>query len=279
VKTVSNAPLVFRIARKMCRSRMLGGGFFMRCLQRFGLLDVFVEYAIGPVKLGVPLNRIRWDFTDVATYESKLLQAFANALASSRDVTFFDCGADIGTFSTLLWSRTSKLSRIIAFEPNPEVTEFLRSNLSRLPVKCDLFSKAVSNFEGRGRLERPPYNLEDHASFLVPGDGPIEVATIDGINVRGGDVAIKIDVEGGELDVLQGAAKTIASARRCVIAMEANPDVVERTGRDTIECLRLLESIREFHFVIAETGEIPSLRGAVLKEGQSELWNLVAWTD
>ena len=63
----------------------------------------------------------------------------------------------------------------------------------------------------------------DHARFLVPGDGPLEVVTIDSFGVRGGNVAIKIDVEGGELEVLKGAAETISSARKCVVTVEAQP--------------------------------------------------------
>lgn len=56
------------------------------------------------------------------------------------------------------------------------------------------------------------------------------MVTIDSFGVRGGYVAIKIYVEGGELEVLKGAAETISSARKCVISVEANPESQSAPG-------------------------------------------------
>jgi FkbM family methyltransferase len=147
----------------------------------------------------------------------------------------------------VLASLNSKKGRIIAFEPNADVTDILRDNLSRLPLASEVIGKAVSNFVGRGFLERPFYDPNDHARFLQPGDGPISVTKIDALNIRG-DIAIKIDIEGGELEALQGAKGTIVAARRWVIAFEAHPMVSKRIGRDPIECLRFLASLRPFRF-------------------------------
>ena len=95
------------------------------------------------------------------------------------------------------------------------------------------------------------------------------------MNVRGGDIAIKADIEGGELDALMGAAETIAAARRCAVVIEANPTVVKRNGRDPVECLKFLESIRPFDFVVAETGQRASTAGPLLSRGQTAIWNIV----
>ena len=154
----------------------------------------------------------------------------------------------------------------------------MKHNLSQLRVPSRAITKAVSCFKGAGRLEVPAYDSSDHARFLVPGDGPLEVVTIDSLGVRGGDVAIKIDVGGGELDVLKGAAETIASARKCMITVEANPRVVARTKRDPVECLRFLQSLRTFSFLIAETQESASTSSAIIKEGEKVTRNVIAWT-
>lgn len=278
MKSVSGAPLVLRIVRSMQRSHVRGASFLMRRLKNLGVLNVVAQYQVGGVKFGVPLNRLPWDFRDVESYEAKLICAFRRAVAPLNNVILFDCGADIGTFSALLCARTEQIVRVIAFEPNPDVYQFLKSNLSNLPMASDIVPKGVSSFNGCGRLERPGYDLHDHARFLVPGDGPIEVTKIDSLNVRGGDVAIKLDIEGGELEALKGAAETVTSAHECVVALEAHPVVARRTGHDIVECLRFLESLRPFHFVIAETGERLSLSAAVLKNGQTDVWNVVGWT-
>jgi len=78
--------------------------------------------------------------------------------------------------------------------------------------------------------------------------------------------------------VLRGAAETIASARKCVITVEANPRVVMRTKRDPVECLRFLQSLRPFGFLIAETEESPVLSSPVIKDGEKATRNVIAWT-
>jgi FkbM family methyltransferase len=249
-----------------------------RTLLRLGMLNQIAQYQLGQITYRVPLCRIPWDFQDVLNYEAELVDLFCRAVAPLRDVVLFDCGADIGTFSSLILARTDRIARVVAFEPNRDTHEFLRFNLSNLPVPTEIVAKAISSFEGRGRLESPSHNLTDHARFLVPGDGPIEVTTLDGMNVRGGDVAIKTDLEGGELEALKGAALTIAAARNCVVTVEAHPDVARRTGYDPVNCIQFLQTLRPFHFRVAETGERPSLSQPMIRNGQKQIWNVVGWT-
>jgi len=240
-----------------------------------------VEYQLARgVNVGVPIFRedTCWDKRDVETYESPLIDSFCRLLERSTDVVLFDCGADIGTFSALVCSHTSCVSRVIAFEPNPDVAEFMTHNLSQLPISAEGITKAVSWFIGTGRLEVPDYDTSDHARFLIPGDGPLEIVTIDSLGVRGSNVAIKIDVEGGELEVLKGAAETISSARQCVVTVEAHPKVALRTKRDPVECLRFLQSLRPFNFVVAETAELPSTSCPLIKDGQKMICNVIGWT-
>jgi hypothetical protein len=154
----------------------------------------------------------------------------------------------------------------------------MKNNLSQLQIPSLAVTKAVSSFTGTGRLEVPDYDNSDHARFLVPGAGPLEVVTIDNFGVRSGDVAIKIDVEGGELEVLHGAAETISAARNCVITLEAHPRVAMRTNRDPVECLKFLQSLRPFHFVIAETALSPLTSAPLIKAGQENNSNVLGWT-
>src|SRR5579862_2859517 len=265
LKTISGAPFMLRIARGMSRSRIRGAGVLTRLLGRLGRLNVIAQYELGKGKFSVPVARIPWDFVDVKNYEKNFIGVFCRALAPLHDATLFDCGADIGTFSALLCSQSRSVGRIVAFEPNQTVHEFLVPNLRSLGLQYLLIPKAVSSFHGSGRLQRPGDNLTDHARFLVAGEGPVEVTTIDSMNAWDGDVAIKLDLEGGELEALKGARETIVRCRQCVIGLEASPAVAKRTRRDPVECIRLLESLRQFHFVVAETGERPTTARPLLR--------------
>jgi FkbM family methyltransferase len=249
-------------------------------LGQWGMLNLVaqINWVEGETGSIVPCTDTCWDERDIKNYETRLIHSFCRSLEPLRDVVLFDCGAEIGTFSALVCSRTSRVARIIAFEPNPEVAGFLKRNLSQVQVSSQVITKAVSYFKGTGRLEVPDYDRSDQARFLVPGDGPLEVVTIDSIGVRGGNVAIKVDVEGGELEVLKGAAETISSARKCVIAAEAHPRVAKRTKRDPVECLRFLQSLRPFRFISAETQESPSISSPLIKAGQKANYNVVGWT-
>jgi FkbM family methyltransferase len=280
-KVVSHAPLLLRLARTMTRWRIRGGDRLVGIFGKLGILNVVAQYQLGRgVNFSVPLFRpdTCWDRRDIEDYEKGLIRSFCHLLEPLSDVVLFDCGADIGTFSALVCSRTTRVTHVIAFEPNPDVAGFMKRNLAQLPVSSEAITKAVGSFQGTGRLEIPAYDNSDHARFLVPGDGPLEVVTIDSLGMRGGDVAIKIDVEGGELEVLEGAAKTIASARKCVVTVEANPRVVMRTKRDPVECLRFLQSLRPFGFLIAETEESPLPSSPIIKAGQKATRNVIAWT-
>jgi FkbM family methyltransferase len=265
----------------MTRCRIRGGNRLLGICAELGLFDVVVQYQLGRgVNFSVPLFRADtcWDRRDIEDYERRLIHSFCRLLNPLSDVVLFDCGADIGTFSALVCSQTSSVARVIAFEPNPDVAEYMKRNLSQLQVSSLAITKAVSCFEGSGRLEAPDYDASDHARFLVPCNGPLEVVTIDSFGVRGGNVAIKIDVEGGELEVLKGAAETISSARTCLVTVEANPRVAARTKRDPVECLRFLQALRPFNFVIAETAETPSMSAPLISDQQKAIRNVIGWT-
>ena len=84
----------------------------MEIFRQLGMLNVVAQYQLGrAVSLSVPLFRADtcWDKRDVEDYERKLIQSFCRLLEPMFDVVLFDCGADIGTFSALVCSQTSRV--------------------------------------------------------------------------------------------------------------------------------------------------------------------------
>jgi FkbM family methyltransferase len=196
-----------------------------------------------------------WDLHDIFEYENALVELFCSNLESQSSVTLVDCGADIGLFSAVVCSRCDRIVRVVAFEPNPTIQSIFRRNIEALP-SGEPYASAVSSFEGFGRLDNPLYDDTDQGRYLVPTQSGITVRTLDSLNIFGGSIAIKIDVEGGELDVLHGASKTIRRASQCVLSLEAHPKVVGRTNIKPSACMEFLTSIRPFRFTVAETRRV-----------------------
>lgn len=124
-------------------------------------------------------------------------------------------------------------STVYAFEPNPANYIRMVENLSENEHNggFSAYRAAAGKEPGRGDL----YDLNNRPTLTSAGKvrtsegGPLEVMTIDGLNVPRCDI-IKIDVEGGELDVLRGAAETIAGYLPALI-IEANSEA-EREAID-----------------------------------------------
>jgi FkbM family methyltransferase len=272
--------LIFRLARKLERRGVRGSSFLIRTLGKAGMLDEPVLFPLGnAIHIEVPVRRVNFDAVDIAAYEEDFVQQMAEATkAMSQPVTLIDVGADIGLFSLKLIAACPSIQKVIGFEPNPEGFAHMKNSFSRLPFEAHAMPKGVADFEGSARLVCPDYGLDYAANFIEPaGDGPIQITTLDGLGISGANLCLKIDVEGGELAVIQGAEKSIRSAPNVVIGLEANPSVVERTGIDLVECLRLLEKWRPFRFFVSETkARIDSTHPVAGQVPGDGVYNLIA---
>lgn len=283
----TTAPRYFQFAKFLDRHGLRGGYRIVKVAERLGGLDCVVRYSLGNgVALDVPLARRenRWTLRELVVYERPLIERLTPAVAQlPRPVTWIDCGADIGAVTALLAARSRSLGEAWVLEPNPRAFEFLAENVKRLPFKAVALNAAVADFTGRGALLASPTDpSSEHAQFLAPvADGDIEVVRLDDLSIsRAGGLALKIDVEGGELDVLLGAAATLGGVPEFVVAFEAHRDVCARTGTDPSECLRFLHSLRTCAWLVAECPEltIDADRSYFDQVGGLRISNVLCWT-
>ena len=213
-----------------------------------------------PASLIVPIARRESSFSknEIERYEAGMLASLIieiNRLA--RPFDFYDCGADIGIVSLWLIRRTTLLMHVYAVEPNAEAFQYLEKSAKNWPVEANVFNKALSDFIGRGRLVSPATDQSAHAKFLeqdVAGD--IDVVRLDDIAEQSGRVVVlKIDVEGGEAALIDGAMKTLGAAPAFVIVFEAHPHVYQRGGSDPCEIIKKIEAIAPIKFLVAEKPE------------------------
>ena len=173
--------------------------------------------------------------------------------------TLFDLGADIGTVSSLVAVHCKNLKNVVAFEPNPKSFEVLTVNLDNLkvPVKC--IKSAVSNFDGFATFHADVERLNDHEGYIDnSGEGDTAVTSLDNwqsIQREQDDflentLALKIDVEGQEIQLLDGAKKLIKDAQKVIILIEVHPEVLARTNHTPDDLFATAELCREFDWIV-----------------------------
>ncbi len=130
-------------------------------------------------------------------------------LLSSSDALAVDAGANKGVY---LYHLSRHFQRVVAFEPLPEMSAFLKA---AAPLNTTVHALALSNAAGVAEIMLPRgYN---ELASLEPSSGaagtierhrtPLRTLDSFGLSAVG---LIKIDVEGHEFAVLEGARETIA---------------------------------------------------------------------
>lgn len=145
---------------------------------------------------------------------NRLLGLIADLTGSGKKVLFLDVGGDIGTYSITVANRfQSGGVRVCCFEPVPASCELIRDNIARNggADRIELFDVAL--MDERNDDLTISLNAEAPGSSGIAGEGQdlhvradrldhLLASQLDGIDA----VVMKIDVEGAEKNVLEGAA-------------------------------------------------------------------------
>lgn len=134
-----------------------------------------------------------------------------------------DVGANVGLWAVPL---TKKFNKVIAFEPMPQVLECLKLNVKDLPVEINEF--ALSNVAGNIDMV---YNSENTGSSYVVENsaGNVTLKTLDELDLPKFGL-LKVDCERHDLQVLQGAEKTVLKYKP-IIVVEQHPDTDYCAGK------------------------------------------------
>lgn len=253
-------PFYFRLARDRIAAGKRGGYLLLHAARRLGLLNQCAPFELpNGETIVMPLDwPLIWRKDRFETYEPDAIQRFAAVIEEmATPPTLVDCGADVGLFTRLVIVRTRRISEVIAIEPNYKSHRLLSLNLQGLPVPARALHGGVGAECGFADLVQadiePGSDYADHSAFLKPSTGGIRVFTIDSIPFdRSRPLALKIDVEGAELDTVKGAVETLYRVPELIVQFEAHRDVWRRTETDPMACVRLIQSIRPVTIVAFE---------------------------
>ncbi|PIQ84441.1 MAG: hypothetical protein COV75_02180 [Candidatus Omnitrophica bacterium CG11_big_fil_rev_8_21_14_0_20_63_9] len=195
------------------------------------------------------ITQRRWQYCNIK--EPETLDWIDRSLRSGE--VLFDVGANIGIFAIYAALRHPG-ARVVAFEPEYANLHLLRDNVvyNHLHDQIDIYSIALGNRTGVSRLHlqdftpgaalhtESPQVLElTRTNKPVIGWEGICTVTLDGFCEETGMTpnCLKLDVDGTEPEILEGASRTLRSPALRSIIVEMGDDQHIRAA-----CTRLLEA-------------------------------------
>jgi len=203
-------------------------------LRRYVFFQKFTALLNVPVPIRFPeithpiygslTKNMSWIASHGVSGEERERGNFVELLKIGDFKRFFDVGANIGLYG-FLFKALVPGGHVMLFEPDPDNAHFIRKTMLRgeLP-NVQLLETAVGNHVGEVTFKRDLVTgatgtIRAGASFIErhhkakPKDIQVRLTTLDRIAEGAGDPdLVKIDVEGVEADVLDGARNVIDRA-------------------------------------------------------------------
>jgi FkbM family methyltransferase len=205
--------LLLNIFRYFVRNKLIRRGHGWLLNKLWGGKVISIDTILG--EMTVPIdsaNNHLIFFGEISNekYEMAFIKKF-----SSLSKVMVDVGAHVGFYSLLMHKEMKDTKLIYAFEPDPRTFPFLYQN-ARNKRGIFIYNIGVSNIEGD-----IPFFCSEVTSFSssvrkVGTTISVKATTLDAfftkLNLLDSLDFLKIDVEGGELAVIQGSKKILSSS-------------------------------------------------------------------
>jgi FkbM family methyltransferase len=155
----------------------------------------------------------------------------------SEGETVVDIGAHVGFFSVWVSDQIGDSGTVLSIEPSPQNLKFLKQNISQNDVhNCQILEKGVWNDELTKRFASPSYVSGYHNPSVFHSDKEgfeAELSRLDEI-IRNNDRIqtvdfIKMDIEGAEIEAIEGARRTFQKYRPTLAIATYHERAGERT--------------------------------------------------
>ena len=193
-----------------------------------------------PIKFPARWSRYYANVYDPATFD------FLSKHIRAGD-TVLDIGAHIGLFSVAMAKAVGNKGRVFSFEPTPFTRRVLEDvvRLNGCSETVEVRAEAVSSAEGKAVFYDTGEDVSNANSLVKTDLGKTEIevplTSIDAfVSKRALHVTcIKIDVEGAEFDLLNGARQTFETQRPAA-RLGLHPSFIIQNGHTLDEIWQLL---------------------------------------
>ena len=158
-----------------------------------------------------------------------------------------DVGANLGYFTCLAAKSVGPGGVVHAVEPAPANVEALERNIRLNELRnVVVHPVAAADVAGERSLRLTARNdhhgLYDHPESPTVAEARISAAPLDAL-VDGPAKLVKVDVEGAEVDVLEGMRGLLRRSPGVTVIVEWNPDTLRSAGRLPSEVPRLMQEL------------------------------------
>lgn len=243
--------------------RNLGKITMLRSLVKKLFSMIFYNGKVTLIKFG-PLKNYKWVchedhqwWMPLGLYEKETTNWILESLDFSD--TFFDVGANAGYFTLLGSKCVGDQGEVVSFEPMPMNCETISQHINANEIEnVTLESLAISNETGLVRFAIEENNPNSHllkvelshAKSLVRETLEVTSTTLDDFISSTGMIpnVLKVDVEGAEKMVLEGAGRLLASSKKTKWIISTHSGLLyDQCKRIMLDNGFKVESLEGFH--------------------------------
>ncbi len=176
-----------------------------------------------------PLKGKKWIATSGKKFITGKFEEYKTAAFTqhfTKGSVFYDIGAHIGYFSATASLINDGQGHVYSFEPRPDNAKFFKRHVEANGLKnITLTEAAVGAVEGEANFNANTGTATGH--LAEDGNLKVKVVSIDKMHANGklpSPDFIKIDVEGGEIFVLEGCEKVISQCRPKLLIATHSPE-------------------------------------------------------
>jgi FkbM family methyltransferase len=208
------------------------------------------------LRVAVKLMRDASWIVNPEALEPEIFGAFALALDLFKPATFWDAGANIGFYSWIARKHPA-VRQVVMAEPDPVNYSLIMRTIARNGIAdCEAMNLALGDREGEavfladgvsgaaGSLASVAHPEEDwnlQNAYGLKEKITCRMATVDGLIGEGlpAPDMMKIDVEGAEHLVIEGARQCIAARRPVLIIETANAELIRELAGSGYAAFRI----------------------------------------